>query len=153
MRDDLLHAQFYNPEHECLYSGDAERELGSVAPWLFTHPKPSDFADWILARSGGQNWGIMMESSAAFKDLYLHLKKFLRVKLEDGRKVYLRYYDPRVLPAFLESSEKEQLIEFFGPVKRFMMESKKEGYIQYHLEKDELVKTPFDILTYSMAQP
>jgi len=112
MREHLEDAKHFNPRHLCLYSGEAEEKLGEVAPWLFTYPHPSVFADWYLANSGRQHWGIIMESRQDFKTVYLHLKKFLMVKTETGKQLYFRFYDPRVLPTFLETSDETQLKAF-----------------------------------------
>jgi len=138
----IAEAKRFNPRHICLYSGEAEERLHSVAPWLFTFRLNSNFAEWYLANGGQQHWGIILESAADFKTVYLHLKKFLYVKTEAGKKLYFRFYDPRVLPTFLETGEPEQLTEFFGPINKFIVELKNGQIMEYQLSKPEFLEQP-----------
>lgn len=141
----IVEAKRYNQRHICLYSGEAEERLHSVAPWLFTFWFNSNFAEWYLANGGQQHWGILFESEADFKTVYLHLKKFLYVKTETGKKLYFRFYDPRVLPTFLETCELEQLIEFFGPISKFIIELKNGQQMEYSLNETKLEQQTSDL--------
>ena len=42
----------------------------------------------------------------------------------EGKKLYFRYYDPRVLREYLPTCNEEELAAFFGPVVSYMMEDK-----------------------------
>lgn len=139
MQQHLDVAKEFNSKHSCLYKGEAELKFGSVAPWLFTYPKMSYFDDWFISSSGGQNWGVIIEARVKFEKIYFHLKKFLRVQSETGTIMHFRFYDPRVLPTFLETCDEEQLIEFFGPVDKFILE-KDYLMIEYQLVDNKLVK-------------
>lgn len=146
MHDQIEVAKRFNYRNICLYSGEAMERLNSVAPWLFTFGLNSTFAQWYLANAGGQYWGIIIESEASFKTVYLHLKKFLLVKTEAGKKLYFRFYDPRVLPTFLETCEPEQLIDFFGPITKYILELKNGQLIEYTLnDQQEIEKQPSDL--------
>jgi len=144
MHTRLTEAKRFNARHLCLYKGEAEEKLGTVAPWLFTYPRPSVFADWYLANSGRQHWGIIMESRQDFKTVYLHLKKFLMVKTEAGQQLYFRFYDPRVLPTFLETSDEAQLTAFFGPIDKYILASKNGQMIEYTFADGQLTKNKSD---------
>jgi hypothetical protein len=52
-----------------------------------------------------------------------HFRKFLLVKI-DGNEgdFYFRFYDPRVLRAFLPTCAPDEAAEFFGPVRLFIAE-------------------------------
>jgi len=52
-----------------------------------------------------------------------HLRTFLRVRAPDGRVLYFRYYDPRVLRVYLPTCNATELKQVFGPIRRFDMES------------------------------
>jgi hypothetical protein len=52
-----------------------------------------------------------------------HLRKFLRVQDEDGRRLFFRYYDPRVLRAYLPSCTSEELDTVFGPIGAYLAEA------------------------------
>ena len=56
---------------------------------------------------------------ADLQTLRAHFRKFLRVKDMKGRNLYFRFYDPRVMAAFLPRCLPNELPEFFGPVKTF----------------------------------
>jgi len=144
MQTRITEAKRFNTRHLCLYKGEAEERLGTVAPWLFTYPRPSVFADWYLANSGRQHWGIIMESRQDFKTVYLHLKKFLMVKTEAGQQLYFRFYDPRVLPTFLETSDEAQLKAFFGPIDKYILESQNGQMIEYTFADGQLTKNKSD---------
>jgi len=48
----------------------------------------------------------------------------LRVQEEGSTKfLYFRFYDPRVLRVFIPSCTDQQLIQFYGPIRRFWMEN------------------------------
>ena len=38
----------------------------------------------------------------------------------DGKELYFRFYDPRIIRTFLESSTESEVAEFFGPIIRFV---------------------------------
>ncbi len=139
MRERIEEAKRFNPEHECLYKGEAADTLHSVGPWLFSFPTPSLFSDWYIANFEKQNWGIIIQSNSDFKSLYIHLKKFLLVKTEEGKKLYFRYYDPRVLPTFLETADESQLETFFGPIDKFIVENENTELQEYKIVQNKLI--------------
>lgn len=51
-----------------------------------------------------------------------HFRKFLLVKV-DGRQLYFRFYDPRVLRVFLPSCTQAERTEFYGELRAFMVEA------------------------------
>jgi hypothetical protein len=44
------------------------------------------------------------------------------VKTEDGKELYFRFYDPRVLRVFLPTCSPRETTGFFGPIKSFLLE-------------------------------
>jgi len=46
------------------------------------------------------------------------------VKTEAGQEMYFRFYDPRVLRAFLPVCTPQEAKEFFGPVRSFLVEAR-----------------------------
>ena len=115
-----------NPNHDCLYTGEAKTDLGGVAPWLFRlDVDPSGFQSWFTEKGWGDSWGILIATDASFEACREHFRKFLEVRTPDGEECYFRFYDPRVLRAFLPSCDPQQIIEFFGPVDYFITENDK----------------------------
>lgn len=123
-----------------LYMGQSEELLSSVAPYLFSYQPESEYGKWLLEKGWGNSWGIFAETNLSLEELRKHLRKFLLVKTEDGQELYFRFYDPRVLRIFLPTCDEQQLIEFFGPIKMFAMESDDPEFaIQFELDNGKLI--------------
>lgn len=154
MHGDIYQAREHNPEHICLYEGDSEKFLAAVAPWMFGFEQGSDFATWVLRSARGNSWGIFLRSGAEPVRLYRHLRKFLIVQSEDGKEMYFRYYDPRVLRVFLPTCEPAQLKEFFGPIEAFLAENEQGLLVEYALVDGKLTytETGLDLLKYFNVQ-
>lgn len=103
---------------QSLYSGERGAQLKHVAPHLSTFDPNSEFATWMFDHWDG-NLGILLQTSAPFETLRKHLKRFLMVKDEAGKRYRFRYYDPRALRAFMPASSAAELKDFFGPVACF----------------------------------
>lgn len=122
MSDNIDKALEINKSGKTLYTSKGENMLASVSPYLFSYENKSEMAQWLLENSWGHSWGIYVLYYNDFESLHKHFRKFLLVKTEDGEELYFRFYDPRVLRIFLPTCEEDQLKEFFGPVKAFLME-------------------------------
>jgi hypothetical protein len=116
-------AQTLQPNFLNLYMGQSEELLSSVAPYLFECEKESEFGKWLLEKGWGNAWGLYVEADGTLEELRKHFRKFLLVKTEDGKELYFRFYDPRVLRIFLPTCDVEQLQELFGPVNAYITES------------------------------
>jgi hypothetical protein len=110
-----------NLDYLCLYTGKLPIELQYVAPYLLELPSNSKTARELIDMAWGNNWGIFL-SIDDFSKLRPHLRKFLKVKDESGKKLLFRFYDPRVMRVFLPTCSSEQLREFFGPIAIFHVE-------------------------------
>ncbi len=87
-----------------------------------------------------------MLSDVSFGDLHRHFRHFLIVKDESGRKLYFRFYDPRVLRVFLPTCTKTQLREFFGPVEVFVLEDENPtNALVFSLEDGVLIRDSIDL--------
>ena len=109
-------------ESECLFRGELEPDLAEVAPYLAVVPFDHPFTDWLLQEGWGQHWGIFAVSKADLRTLRMHLRTFLKVYGPDLKPLYFRYYDPRVLRAYLPSCNAKELETVFGPVLRYITE-------------------------------
>jgi hypothetical protein len=106
-----------------LYAGEIGARFSNVAPHLVELDLKSEFTTRFLSH-WGRSVGILLQSSASFNDVRKHLRKFLLVKDEAGVKCRFRFYDPRVLRAFLPVCTADEATEFFGPVVRFFGEGR-----------------------------
>lgn len=110
------------PEHECLYRGELEPDLAEVAPYLVCLEPDAEFTRWLLAEGWGRHWGVFLSSDADLRALRRHLRTFLVVYDPEGRPLYFRYYDPRVLRVYMPTCNAEELQTVFGPVVSYLLE-------------------------------
>lgn len=130
-----------------LYRGKAMIDFASFSPYLF-------FCDpetihWIEEKLFGSQWGYyaVVSSSHDLPSMKRHLKRFLMVKCPDGRQMYFRFYDPRVITPFLNGSDENQREKFFGPIECFIVE---ENGV---LDSISISKTARDFTFEPSAQP
>lgn len=122
-----------------LFSGEQARELSAVGPCLVHLKQSGSFVrDWM--QKAGENTGVLIASSADFETLGEHLREIFVVADEQDRQFFFRYYDPRVLNAFLPACNREELTEFFGPVELWVAEKGKHRlYTSYRIVNGELM--------------
>lgn len=104
------------PEQQrmCLWHGKHVKDQWEIAPFLVALDE--ELWLWIQMRLTGTPWGIVLSTTARMPDLRKHLRRFLMAQLPDGREVYFRYYDPRVIGTYLQACTTEELVTFFGPM-------------------------------------
>jgi hypothetical protein len=137
----LLERLDANPslEWECLFSGELEPDMAEVAPYLVNLEPESEFAEWVVGTGWGQHWGTFVTSRRGFRALRDHLRALMMVYGRDGRSMYFRYYDPRVLRVFLPTCTPAQLKKMFGPVEAFLAENESGDAVSiYRLNGEEL---------------
>ena len=100
-----------------LYRPPAEEDLAAIAPYL-VQVTPG-LLHWIGETLWTAPWGIFLVSESPLDELRTHFRRFLLVDGPDGDEWYFRFYDPRVLAAFLPTCDAAQLTAFFGPVLRY----------------------------------
>lgn len=101
--------------YECLYDGWQALELSDVAPYLVSLEDPTVRSD-LVARAWGRAGGVFLASPMEMRELRRHLRRFLRVHVEGMGRMLFRYYDPRVLRAYLPTCTLEEANGFFGPI-------------------------------------
>ena len=100
-----------------LYRGTAQEKHKKVAPYLVS--ADDSLIDWIVEKIWTRPWGIFAYSDASFEETRKHFRRFLKVELPDKKQVLFRFYDPRVLPTYLDKCKPAELREFYGPVRTF----------------------------------
>ena len=105
-----------------LYTGPSAGQLAAVAPYLVPCSAGSPFNQWFFQTGWGRGLGVAVVSPASMEELYSHFRQFLLVLDEAGKRLYFRFYDPRVLRIFLPTCDADQLRSFFGPVSAFLVE-------------------------------
>ncbi|MBX3411224.1 MAG: DUF4123 domain-containing protein [Pirellulales bacterium] len=102
-----------------LYRGTADEELWSIAPYLVQ--VDGELLAWILECLAERPWGFFAEATVDLHELRQHFRRFLTVEDPEGKRVYFRFYDPRVLPRFLSVCTAEEAARFFGPISRLIV--------------------------------
>ena len=108
-------------EFRCLYSGRLPRELEMVAPQLVELLPGHRLVDALLRDGWGRSWGSLLRIEDP-SNLRHHLRQFLKVRDEDGRRLLFRYFDPRVLRCYLPTCTPDELRTFFGPISHWIAE-------------------------------
>jgi hypothetical protein len=108
-------------EYICLYSGKLPDVLQRAAPYIVELAPGYSFTRPLLEMGWGNSWGVFLRIKDA-RNLRHHLRGFLRVQDESGRLLVFRYYDPRVLRAYLPTCQTHELSTVFGPVGSYLVE-------------------------------
>lgn len=142
--ESLLDVFFEHPdlEYECLLGGKLAPDMQEVAPYIVELHEDAPFTQWLLENGWAQHWGIFVVSQGDLGEVWRHLRQHTQVRSPDGVELFFRYYDPRVLAAFLPTCDAKQLAEVFGDgvVNLFLAEMEGgEGLHAYSLANGELV--------------
>jgi hypothetical protein len=111
-----------NPQYECLYRGDLPPDVAAVAPYLVRLERYHPFTLWLLNNAPGQNWGVFALSGSNLQSVRHHLRRLLTVHDEEGRALLFRFYDPRVLAAYLPTCTNADLAALFGPLSTLVVQ-------------------------------
>jgi hypothetical protein len=109
-------------EHRCLFRGDAYDELKDVAPWIVRIEAGNSFTRNLFTLSDAvwHLWdkepGIYIRSRGSLDDMWAHFRKFTRVKDEDGKWFYFRFWEPR---EFAEIMSQDGMGRLIRPSKGF----------------------------------
>lgn len=100
-----------------LYQRTAYAELAEYGPYLVrTAP------DGALTRHFEAHWqnhaGLLLASNAELDVLLDHLRSLVHARVDGGQAVLFRYYDPRILPLWLETLAPQERNLYLGPIQR-----------------------------------
>ena len=112
-------------EHACLFSGELDPMLEAAAPHLVQLRKDVPFSDAVLQLGWNDHWGIILHAGndLDFYGVRQHLRRHLRVQDAAGNPMFFRFYDPRVFRVVIPSLASRSRREFFGAIRRFLIES------------------------------
>jgi hypothetical protein len=131
-------------QKRCLYSGDLPWQLKMTAPYLVQLEKGDPFTQRLIDNGWGDSWGIFLRTETGIEQLRRHLRRFLRVRDESGRRLIFRYYDPRVLRIYLPTCWTSEIEEFFGPVSAYLAEGEStEEVLEFRRESGSLISNHF----------
>ncbi len=127
------------PQYYCLYRGELKPDIAEVAPYLVRMVAGTDFCNWVLNEGWGKHWGIFAQSRYSLEEVRKHFRSFLTIHDETGKPMLFRFYDPRVLRAFLPTCTDQELKNFFGVVLNFALEDEDpNALLNYYLPNGQL---------------
>ena len=112
-------------QYQSLYEGAEGDQLAQVAPYLVRLETDSLLLSSLVLEGWGNSWGVFLSCAGDLQTVRRHLRHFLEVQMPDGKQVYFRFYDPRVLRVFLPTCTADETNQFFGPIKHYLMEDDK----------------------------
>lgn len=124
--------------YQSLYEGEQTGDLAAFGPYLAEIQKGGKLMPFLIKVGWGRSWGVFLETKMEFAETRKHLRHFLIVDIEGGKRVLFRYYDPRVMRVFLPTCNAEQRKEFFGQIGHVFAESETETIVtRYSAGADE----------------
>lgn len=106
----------YGQPFRSLFKGCAAEGMEDYAPYFIPIDLDTDFLEQFCARLN-KNIGILFTSSAKPIAIFRHLREIFIVQDESGQEHFFRFYDPRVLKSYIESSDQTEIKDLSGPVK------------------------------------
>ena len=131
----------HKSENICLHRGEQEPDMAAVAPYLVQLEYDHRFTKLVCEQGWGNHWGIFVLTPAELdiRTLRNHFRRFLMVYDPDGKLIYFRYYDPRVLRTYLPTCNVEELRFVFGSIGSFITEDKDAAVLlRFCLEEGQL---------------
>jgi hypothetical protein len=118
--------------YECLFSGNLSPQLRAASPYLVLCSANGRFVGSLLDQGWGQSWGVFVITPAdvSIGQLRKHFRNFFQVQDEAGRRLFFRFYDPRVLSVYLPTCTQLEARQFMGPALRIIMEDPEPGMIR-----------------------
>ncbi|WP_157822395.1 DUF4123 domain-containing protein [Psychromonas sp. Urea-02u-13] len=123
----------------CLIDGKLTYQMSIAAPYIvrleFNHPQTIE----ILKKGWGNNWGIfaITYSPATLINVRQNCRKIAMVKSPEGKNLYFRYYDPRVLRIYLSACDTSEANKVFGPITDFILEGQDNGVIHRYRRTEQ----------------
>ncbi len=110
--------------YKCLYEGDLPDEILRVAPYVVGLKPNAAFTRALLKEGWGNSWGIFVTvpKPAVVETVRRTMRKYLQVQGPAGQKLLFRFYDPRVMRAYLPSCNPFEAKIIFGSATEILCE-------------------------------
>jgi len=135
-------------EIQCLFVGTLATDLAGVAPYLGQLQSLNADVARTVENLMKRHAGVLVMPKEkplggfdlSFSQLYRHFRKLNMIEGPDGKKLFFRYYDPRVLIKVVQVFDAAQLDELFGPVSSFIVIGNENNMID--LRKEAMLAQP-----------
>ncbi|MFT3771552.1 MAG: DUF4123 domain-containing protein [Minicystis sp.] len=102
-------------ESRSLFDGQRGAALAEAAPYLVRFEAGAELLEVVVSEGWGDAWGVFLTSARPFDEVRRRLRRSLMVTDDEtGRRLYFRFYDPRVLRAFWPAATPRQRTEILG---------------------------------------
>lgn len=141
----LLHnfSKVENSRHKkmrSLFYSKVPSYIDLSAPYLLEFHNDNELKEVLNQIKGSPSFVIVGSKHLSFDELARHLRKFLITQIEDGRKIYFRFYDPRVLHFLLPLFDPNQSTLFFEKIDYMVLEnSKQEDMTMFSVNEDGII--------------
>lgn len=125
----------WRPQSSCLWSGQLAPDVEEVAPYMILLEKDSDFTTWLIKHGWQNHWNIFVKSALEPKAFRKQIRKLQLVRSPEGKTLFFRFYDPRVMENFLPTVDEAQHSELYENIQAFYFPL---------LNSNELVKATLD---------
>jgi RHS repeat-associated protein len=112
-----------------LYKGENYEKLFSVSPILVECPGSGQFLRWLTTDVWGKGFAVFLTSRVSLDELATHFRRLLTVVTTAGEKLLFRFYDPRVLSAYLPTCDAAEIAHFYGRTETFLTEYEDKNFI------------------------
>ncbi len=111
-------------ENDCLFTGVKSYALLRAAPHIVKLDPLSSFTHKIIGMGWGNAWGIFAigTKQCQLPQVRHRFRRIARAKSPTGKTILFRYYDPRVMRAYLPTCRQSEIEYIYGPLTSIMME-------------------------------
>ena len=128
------------------YTGVVGQCLGDISPGLAPLGQGRSFTSAFVDGLWSGRYGVIVGSSADAKTLVEHFLTILIAVLPDRSRMFLRFYDPRILRALLDMSDDRERLELFGPVSSFVfLDDSDENVLVYRMNGSTMTTDSFSL--------
>lgn len=107
---------------QTLFNGPNLGTMIPFSPHLVVVEKEGKLIEDLLVEGWGKAWMCFVLAHEPFSIVRDHLREMLIAENPEGKEVFFRYYDPRILRRFLPVCSPAEARQFFGPVVQFWTE-------------------------------
>jgi hypothetical protein len=131
---------------ESLFTGDLAIELADVGPWLAQVATQAPAARGAVVDLLQRQAAVLVvmgpaaggAPSPSFAQVHRHFRKFNVVYDPEGKPLFFRYYDPRVVLDVLRVMTPAQLAAFFGDAEELVLAPRVGGFVRCRREQGRL---------------
>ncbi len=105
-----------------------------VTSYVVELPPHARLLDVLVKDGWSRGWGFYCTSAGSLEEICAHFKNFITLYTPAGTPLTFRFWDPRILRASMPAFLPQEAANFFGPLRRVVVEGEKtEMAVEYSL--------------------